>query len=229
MTNSPAAASAPASPLSPARQKARQALLDAAQRLLITKGYARLTTRELAAEAGVNIGLIHYYFGSLEEVLFQALERYSDALQERQRALYAGPEPFLEKWRTATRYLQEDLAAGYPKVGFELAALGWNHPRFRERVAGVLGKWREIVTAALADAHAEHGLDERRFPVEGIASLIMTSQLGFMFESLLGIDEGHADLQSMMDAWIVEMSRGTAARSKPRTSKKGRKKGATSP
>src|SRR6188474_1028286 len=96
---------------SAARLKAREALLDAAQRLLIEMGYAKLTTRELAAAAGVNQGLVHYYFGSLEEVLFQALERYSDALLERQRALYTGPEPFITKWRTAMRYLQEDLAA----------------------------------------------------------------------------------------------------------------------
>src|SRR6478609_3166594 len=92
-----AAAAAP----SAARQKAREALLDAAQRLLIELGYAQLTTRELAAAAGVNQGLVHYYFGSLEEVLFQALERYSDALLARQRALYTGPEPFITKWRTA--------------------------------------------------------------------------------------------------------------------------------
>src|SRR6187399_1674660 len=104
LRSSPAnSASADAQPEAPsaARQKAREALLDAAQRLLIEMGYAKLTTRELAAAAGVNQGLIHYYFGSLEEVLFQALERYSDALLERQRALYAGPEPFIAKWRTA--------------------------------------------------------------------------------------------------------------------------------
>src|SRR5689334_7903983 len=112
-----------------ARARARQALLDAALRMLIEVGSARITTRALAEAAGVNQGLIHYYFGSLEEVLFQAFERFSEELLERQRAMYTSPAPFLEKWRTAASFLQQDLASGYPKIGFELAALGWNNER----------------------------------------------------------------------------------------------------
>jgi AcrR family transcriptional regulator len=227
MTNpEPAAPPASGPGLSPARKKARDALLDAAQRLLVEVGHARLTTRELAAAAGVNIGLIHYYFGSLEEVLFQAFERYSDALLERQRALYAGPGPFLSKWRTAARYLAEDLAAGYPKVGFELAALGWNHPRFRARGAVVLARWREVLAGALAGALDEYGLDRRHFPLEGVVSLVMTSQLGHMFESLSGTEEGHEALVAMMDAWLVELSRGSTRRKTSKTREKaGRKNG----
>jgi AcrR family transcriptional regulator len=203
----------PKAEMSPARKKARDALLDAAQRLLIDVGYAKVTTRELAAAAGVNQGLVHYYFGSVEEVLFQALERYSDALLERQRAMYAGPESFLEKWRTAAGYLKEDLAAGYPKVGFELAALGWNHPRFRERSAAVLNRWREVLTVAMEGALREYGLDAERFPLAGVVSLVMTSQLGLMFESLAGIEQGHAELSGMIEGWFTELS-GTQTKAK---------------
>jgi AcrR family transcriptional regulator len=203
--------------MSPARLKAREALLDAAQRLLIEVGYAKLTTRELAAAAGVNQGLIHYYFGSLEEVLFQAVERYSDVLIERQRAMYAAPGPFLEKWQTAARFLKEDLASGYPKIGFELSALGWNHPRFRERSAAVLNRWREVLTTALDRALDEHGVDRERFPLTGVVSLVMTSQLGLMFESLSGIDQGHDELNRMIEGWMTEQSSPPKAKTKTET------------
>src|SRR5712691_11826236 len=83
------------------REAARTALLDAAERLLIEVGHAGITTRKLAFEAGVNHGLVHYYFGSVEELLVQAMERFTDRLMERQEALYAADIPFLEKWRTA--------------------------------------------------------------------------------------------------------------------------------
>ena len=97
------------------RSAAEGALLDAAERLLVEVGYAGITTRKLAAEAGVNNGLVHYYFGSVESLLARVLERFTERLIVRQRAMYADPEtPFVEKWRTAMRYLDADRE--YQKV-----------------------------------------------------------------------------------------------------------------
>ena len=62
------------------RALATEALLDAAERLLVQHGHAGITSRALASEAGVNHGLVHYYFGSMEEVLVQVLERFTDRL-----------------------------------------------------------------------------------------------------------------------------------------------------
>src|SRR5215211_8298638 len=88
-----------------ARSAAEEALLDAAERLLVEVGYAGITTRGLAEEAGLNHGLVHYYFGSIENVLVRTLERFTERLIERQREMYAADVPFVEKWRAAMRYL----------------------------------------------------------------------------------------------------------------------------
>ena len=186
--------------------------------MLVEVGYAQITTRSLAEAASVNQGLIHYYFGSLEEVLFQALEQYSDRLLDRQRAMYAGTSSFLEKWRTAARFLEEDLAAGYPKIGFELAALGWNHPRFRKRAAAVVERWRQVLTDALRGALDEYGLDPRLFPLEGVVSLVLTSQLGHMFESLSGIERGHPELVALFDGWLSHLERASRKTHRRRSS-----------
>src|SRR3954453_3650563 len=106
---------------SSARAAAEEALFDAAERLLIEVGYAGVTTRRLAEEAGVNHGLVHYYFGSNENLLVRALERFTERMIERQRTLYAADEPFVEKWRAAMRYLvSEDVR--YQKIWLELSA-----------------------------------------------------------------------------------------------------------
>ena len=68
--------------VSAARQEATEAILDAAECLLVDVGYARITTRRLAERAGVNPGLVHDYFGSMEEVLLQAVERFTSRLAE---------------------------------------------------------------------------------------------------------------------------------------------------
>src|SRR5215468_898858 len=107
---------APRAAVSASRQEAEQKFLDAAERLLVRVGYANITTRLLAAEADANQGLVHYYFGSIEEVFLRVLDRFTERLIARQREMYSAPDvPFLKKWRTAWRFQEEDLAAGYPK------------------------------------------------------------------------------------------------------------------
>lgn len=188
-----------------ARNDTVTAFLDAAERLLIKVGYANITTRHLAEEAGANHGLVHYYFGSMEQLFISVLERYTDRLIERQRAMYAADAPFIEKWRTAMRFLDEDRESGYQKVWLELQALAWNRPELRERLIQVHQKWRTTLTEAFAPALAEYGLDPSRFPVEGIVALVMTFNEGIIVERLGGISMGHVELLTMIDTWLMSL------------------------
>jgi AcrR family transcriptional regulator len=196
---------------SPARNDTEEAFLDAAERLLVRAGYAGVSVRRLAEEAGANHGLVHYYFGSMEELFLRVLERFTGRLIERQRTMYAADRPFLEKWRTAMRYLEEDLEAGYPKVWFELQAMAWNHPEMRERVARVNAEWRAVLTEAFTAAAAEYGLDGGLYPMNAIVSLVVTFNEGIMLERLSGISDGHGELLDAVDRWLQELDRDKAA------------------
>jgi AcrR family transcriptional regulator len=178
------------------------ALLDAAERLLIDEGHAGITTRKVAAEAGVNHGLVHYYFGSIEELLFQAMERYTERLLDRQRALYASDAPFIEKWRQAMNYIDEDLEAGYPKIWAELHAVAWNRPQFQQRIAQVHVQWREIFGDALARAKDELDFERGPFSAEAFTALVATFNAGLLLERLVGLDQGHRELLEAMDGWL---------------------------
>jgi AcrR family transcriptional regulator len=184
--------------VSTARSTAEGAILDAAERLLVEVGSAGITTRRLAEEAGVNHGLVHYYFGSIENVLVRTLERFTERLIERQRAMYATDVPFIEKWRTAMRYLVEEDVR-YEKVWLELQALSWNRPELRERLAHIDGEWREVLTEAFAEPHRELGLD---IPLDALVSLVVTFNIGIMVERLSGITTGHDELLEWIDRWL---------------------------
>jgi AcrR family transcriptional regulator len=181
-----------------ARTIAEETLLDAAERLLVEVGHAGITTRRLAEEAGVNHGLVHYYFGSNEALLVRALERFTGRLIARQRELYAADAPFLEKWRAAMRYLvSEDVT--YEKVWLELQALAWNHPELRPHLERVNAEWRRVLTEAFAEPHRALGLS---IPLDALVSLVMTFNLGIMVERLGGIETGHAELLDWIDGWL---------------------------
>jgi TetR/AcrR family transcriptional regulator len=181
-----------------ARAAAEEALLDAAERLLLEAGHAGITTRRLAEEAGVNHGLVHYYFGSNENLLARALERFTERLIERQRALYAADEPFAEKWRTAMRYLvSEDQT--YQKIWLELQALAWNNEDLQARLARVNAEWRAVLTEAFAEPHRELGIG---LPLDALVSLVMTFNIGIMVERLGGVETGHRELLDWIEEWL---------------------------
>lgn len=181
------------------RSAAEEGLLDAAERLLVDVGYAGITTRRLADEAGVNNGLVHYYFGSIENLLVRTLERFTDRQIARQRALYADPDiPFIEKWRKAMRFLlSEDVE--YEKVWCELQALAWNRPELRERVDHVNAEWRSVLTEAFAEPRERYGIE---MPLDALVSLVITFNEGIILERLSGVEEGHRELLDWIDAWL---------------------------
>jgi TetR/AcrR family transcriptional regulator len=181
-----------------ARSAAEEALLDAAERLLVDIGYAGITTRRLAEEAGLNHGLVHYYFGSNENLLVRALERFTDRLIARQRELYEGEGPLIDKWRTAMHYLlSEDVT--YEKVWAELQALAWNHPEIRKRLARVNAEWRAVLTDAFREPHRQLGIE---MPLDALVSLVMTFNIGIMVERLGDIETGHRELLDWIDQWL---------------------------
>ncbi len=182
------------------RREAVEALLDAAERLLIEQGYGAITTRKLADQAGVNHGLVHYYFGSMDEVMVQVLERFTARLTERQRAMYASERPFLDKWRTAWGFQEDDLSSGYSKIWLELQAMAWNRPELRARIQQVNEEWRRVLTDALAPALRAYGFDV--LSLDAAVSLVMTMAQGYALERLSDITEGHAALLADIEAWM---------------------------
>jgi AcrR family transcriptional regulator len=194
-----------AGPSPSARELATERFLDAAERLLIRDGAAGISTRRLADESGQNQGLVHYYFGSIDELLLQTLERFTTRVLERQRAMYASDAPFIEKWRAAMDFIEVDLASGYPKVWAELEALALDKVELRERLNAVNDDWRTLLRDALSEALERYELNESGFSAEAWAALVMQFNKGLLSERLHGFERGHAEMLAAIDAWLISL------------------------
>ena len=173
-------------------------LLDAAERLLVSVGYARITTRRLADEAGVNHGLVHYYFGSNDNLLVQALERFTERLIARQSDLYASDLPFVEKWRTAMRFLTRATSA--------TRRSGSNCKRSDGTILTCGNGWQGSTTnggrclpTAFETPHRELGIP---IPLDAVVALVMTFNMGLIVERLGGVETGHKELLEWIDRWL---------------------------
>lgn len=69
----------------------RQRIIAAARELFRTKGYDGVNMRELAEKAGVNKGLLHYYFKSKEAIFREVFAQQATLLYQEVGGLMEGP------------------------------------------------------------------------------------------------------------------------------------------
>ncbi len=75
----------------------RDRILDAAERVFTRKGTAASRTQEIAAEAGVNKALVHYYFGTKAALADAIFERALGTLMPRIFGILADPSRTIEE------------------------------------------------------------------------------------------------------------------------------------
>lgn len=177
----------------------RSQILAVAFRLLTRAGYARLSTREIAAEAGVNHAMIHYYFGTKDKLVIAALDEANRKLLNRQAEMYNQPGGFAQKWAQAREFFKQDLASGFVQVQMELWAASLSNPELAREFKPRIQEWRRIIEEAVRDALAYYELD-LPVPATAIATWITEFWLGMEFSILLGLNEAEAHHQEALDA-----------------------------
>lgn len=176
-------------------------ILDAAFRCLTTRGYASLTVRDIARDAGVNHALIGYYFGSKDKLVIAVLDDMNRRLLARQRDMYAAPGAFAEKWAAARRFYDDDLASGFVRVQAELFAASFSNPELREQFLPRVGAWKQVVLEAVQEAlEVHHPALPPAFTAAAIASLISEFWLGMEFSRLIGGDAEQTRHEQALDA-----------------------------
>jgi len=121
-------------------------LLEAAKKVLRQNGYSGLSTRDVAAAAGIPLSQIHYHFGSKQGMVLALFEYLNAQLLDRQNALFGDATLRLsEQWDRACEYLDDDIASGYVRVLQELIAASWADAEVARVVrAGIMG-WIDLI------------------------------------------------------------------------------------
>ncbi|MDD2589377.1 MAG: TetR family transcriptional regulator [Fermentimonas sp.] len=89
-----------------------QKIISAADNLFTQKGYAATKTREIADEAGVNLALVNYYFGSKENL-------YKKVVQKKFRMLLGAISPVLSDENISIEDKITSITDNYTKLLLE--------------------------------------------------------------------------------------------------------------
>lgn len=180
----------------------RSRILVAAYRRVARDGYAKLSLREIAKDAGVNHALINYHFQTKDNLVLAVLDEANRLLLARQNGMYRSDMTFAEKWAHACRFYEDDLNSGFVRLMMELFAASFSNPALRAEVRPRHLAWRRLVDAAVRDAIATYRLEVPASP-EAIGAWIGAFWMGMELEMMLDIgeSEGHhrEALQAMQD------------------------------
>ena len=177
----------------------RERVLGAARDMLLERGFSQTSTRAVAERADVRLSLVHYHFGSKQQLLIEVLERQNELLLERQRELYVAPGPLAEKWRTACEFLDEDLRSGYVRVLWELWVAGLADETIAPRWRSAMGGWRSLLESVAAEWVATLDIEPLLSP-RGLATLVTNVFQGIEIELLAGVTEDQAAHREVLDA-----------------------------
>jgi AcrR family transcriptional regulator len=174
----------------------RSLILAAGRRQLLAGGYAGLSTRKVAQEAGVPVSQLNYHFGSKQGLILTLLEDEDRRRLARQAAMYAEDAPLWKRYEQACDFLEDDLESGYVRVLQEMIAAGWSDPEIGQRVRGLLRGWIGLVTEVAREAEHRHGLGP--FTAEEVGTLTGTIFMGSEALLLLGFDRQEVPIRAAL-------------------------------
>lgn len=163
------------------------ALLEAARRCLLAEGYAAMSTRKVATEAGVPLSQVHYHFGSKSGMVLALLEAEDRRRLARQEAMYSADEPLWKRYEQACDFLEDDLESGYVRVLQEMIAAGWSQADLAQRVREMQMGWYDLLEEVAVEAAEKLG-GLGPFTPRELATLIGCSFIGAEAELLLGFN-----------------------------------------
>jgi len=164
-----------------------QVILEAARTRLLADGYAGLSTRKVAQEAGVPLSQVHYHFGSKGGMVLALLEAENQRRLARQTEMYAEDTPLWRRYERACDFLEDDLESGYVRVLQEMIAAGWSTPEIGAVTREMLGGWYELLVQVAIEAAARFDGLGPFSPAEA-AALVVNAFIGAEALLLLGFD-----------------------------------------
>jgi len=152
-----------------------QRIIDAMRRSVARRGTAGSTFDRVSREAGVSRGLLHYYFGTKEQLLVEAVKRDCELrleVLERQLSTARSAEDFID---LMAQNLQETLRVDpeFVTLLFELFTLSRRNEEIAAEYAGLMRRMREWVAGMLAVAQ-EGGILRLHAEPEAVAEILFS-------------------------------------------------------
>jgi AcrR family transcriptional regulator len=178
------------------RARTRTALLDAAARVFVERGFVGSSVEAIAAEAGFTRGAFYSNFGSKEELFAELLQDrvYSTIYREMAERAARPERPSLEEVGERLAAIQADPDGQWLfRLWVELLAHASRDEQFRKIAARFWSTNRSLSAVAIEQAYAETG---RKPPVapDHLASAMIALDIGLALQHFVDPDGAPLEL-----------------------------------
>jgi AcrR family transcriptional regulator len=176
------------------QRSSRSLLLQAAEDLMLESGYAAVTSRRLAAKAGLKPQLVHYYFRTMDD-LFVALYREfaSDLLGKQQAALHSD-KPLRAMWNVATEARGALLT--------EFIALANHRKALQKEISEFGTRYRRNQIEVMTQIFERQGIRQSPWTPTLAAVLLNSLARGLAMEGGFDMTEGHAETRATIEQFL---------------------------
>ncbi|WP_280425933.1 TetR/AcrR family transcriptional regulator [Nocardia carnea] len=177
--------------------KTRGVLLDCVEQLMLEEGYAAVTFRAVAAEAGVTPSLVQYYFRTLDGIFHAAIRRYTERnIRHLTEALQV---PGDQLPRALWEYSWDEATSA---LTTEFMALGNHRESVRAEIAEATERLRKVQLDALSRGFdGSKALDQELTP--GALLLLITGIPKLLqLEQGIGVRTAHQELIDTFERYL---------------------------
>ncbi|EON72507.1 TetR/AcrR family transcriptional regulator [Lysinibacillus sphaericus] len=176
----------------------RQRLIDAAYKVFSRKGFNNASIKDIAHEADITPGLVHYYFKNKEELLFSV----QSAIQKRYHIQYDGKKesemnPLDVLFEIKSRVEKDP---DWYRWRYELYSLGLKNDPYKQEVANILQNGRESLSNPLKNLNVEAK------ETDALASILLACFDGLalqkMFDDEFDLDQTYTLLIDLLEIYL---------------------------
>ena len=165
---------------------------------MLDEGYAAVTSRRVAAKAGLKPQLVHYYFRTMDDLFLEVFRRRADENVARAERAIAADGSLRVLWQ-----LNADPRGA--RFNIEFVALANHRKAIRTEIARYAERFRAIQLEAVSAALQKIGVSDEELPPV-VALLIMTGVTQVLaLEEALGVTAGHETTRSFMTGTIARV------------------------
>lgn len=176
--------------------KTRAVLLDAAEKLMLEEGYAAVTSRRVAAAAGLKPQLVHYYFRTMDDLFLALFRRRAEQGLERQARAFESEQPLWAVWE-----LSRDPRGN--ALTMEFTALANHRKEIRAELAASAERYRSELRQGLETVFERYGVRAEELPPL-VCTVLLTSlsRVLVIEHETLGMTTGHAETLAFVEGLL---------------------------
>ncbi len=178
--------------------KTRTVILDAAEQLMLNEGWTAVTGRRVADVAGLGSQLVHYHFGTMDDLLRAVFQRQAEKGSFAHAEALESPQPLWALWRMIRD-------APWSKWAMEVLALANHRPQLAADLRHYAQTFREEQAEMVASVLEKYKVDQQTVPPMAVAFLMTVIPPVLFMEDQLDITAGHAEIVGLVERYLREV------------------------